>query len=140
MAVCHGIGHVTSNVSFAAVAVSFAHTIKGASFLPIYISLWILLAPVLFAHVSMIHTCNAALEPFFSAAATQFILGQQVPFSLWLSLAPVVIGNSQFDPLILITSIFFTGLNNTYYLNCTFLSILIIGYKLIRHTLLAHPL
>ena len=100
----------------------------------------ILLAPVLFAHVSMLHTCNAALEPFFSAAATQFILGQQVPFSLWLSLAPVVIGNSQFDPLILITSIFFTGLNNTYYLNCTFLSILIIGYKLIRHTLLAHPL
>lgn len=101
MAVCHGIGHVTSNVSFAAVAVSFAHTIKGASFLPIYISMWILLAPVLFAHVSMLHTCNAALEPFFSAAATQFILGQQVPFSLWLSLAPVVIGNSQFDPLIL---------------------------------------
>lgn len=63
MALCHGIGHVTSNVSFAAVAVSFAHTIK-------------------------------ALEPFFSAAATQFILGQQVPFSLWLSLAPVVIGVS----------------------------------------------
>lgn len=49
----------------------------------------------------MLHTCDAALEPFFSAAATQFILGQQVPFSLWLSLAPVVIGNSQIDPLIL---------------------------------------
>uniref|UniRef100_A0A804MXD4 Sugar phosphate transporter domain-containing protein n=2 Tax=Zea mays TaxID=4577 RepID=A0A804MXD4_MAIZE len=63
VALCHGIGHITSNVSFAAVAVSFAHTIK-------------------------------ALEPFFSAAATQFILGQQVPFSLWLSLAPVVIGVS----------------------------------------------
>ena len=36
---------------------------------------------------------NPALEPFFNAAASQFILGQQVPFTLWLSLAPVVIGN-----------------------------------------------
>ncbi|PKA59089.1 Triose phosphate/phosphate translocator, chloroplastic [Apostasia shenzhenica] len=61
--VCHAIGHVTSNVSFAAVAVSFAHTIK-------------------------------ALEPFFNAAASQFILGQQIPLTLWLSLAPVVIGVS----------------------------------------------
>ncbi|KAG8052472.1 hypothetical protein GUJ93_ZPchr0001g33071 [Zizania palustris] len=63
VALCHALGHVTSNVSFAAVAVSFAHTIK-------------------------------ALEPFFNAAATQFILGQQVPLPLWLSLAPVVIGVS----------------------------------------------
>ncbi|XP_052156959.1 triose phosphate/phosphate translocator TPT, chloroplastic-like [Oryza glaberrima] len=63
VAVCHAIGHVTSTVSFAAVAVSFAHTIK-------------------------------ALEPFFNAAASQFILGQQVPLTLWLSLAPVVIGVS----------------------------------------------
>uniref|UniRef100_A0A0A9CNB7 Sugar phosphate transporter domain-containing protein n=1 Tax=Arundo donax TaxID=35708 RepID=A0A0A9CNB7_ARUDO len=63
VALCHALGHVTSNVSFAAVAVSFAHTIK-------------------------------ALEPFFNAAATQFILGQQVPLSLWLSLAPVVLGVS----------------------------------------------
>jgi solute carrier family 35 protein E1 len=63
VALCHALGHVTSNVSFAAVAVSFAHTIK-------------------------------ALEPFFNAAATQFVLGQQVPLSLWLSLAPVVIGVS----------------------------------------------
>lgn len=29
VAVCHAIGHVTSNVSFAAVAVSFTHTVKG---------------------------------------------------------------------------------------------------------------
>ncbi|CAO2186379.1 unnamed protein product [Urochloa humidicola] len=63
VALCHALGHITSNVSFAAVAVSFAHTIK-------------------------------ALEPFFNAAATQFVLGQQVPFSLWLSLAPVVLGVS----------------------------------------------
>ncbi|KAF6988000.1 hypothetical protein CFC21_005588 [Triticum aestivum] len=63
VAICHAIGHVTSTVSFAAVSVSFAHTIK-------------------------------ALEPFFNAAASQFILGQQVPFTLWLSLAPVVIGVS----------------------------------------------
>ncbi|XP_075483130.1 triose phosphate/phosphate translocator, chloroplastic isoform X1 [Primulina tabacum] len=63
VAVCHALGHVTSNVSFAAVAVSFTHTIK-------------------------------ALEPFFNAAASQFILGQQIPFALWLSLAPVVIGVS----------------------------------------------
>ncbi|GAB2259526.1 hypothetical protein Droror1_Dr00010381 [Drosera rotundifolia] len=63
VAVCHGLGHVTSNVSFAAVAVSFTHTIK-------------------------------ALEPFFNAAASQFILGQQIPLTLWLSLAPVVLGVS----------------------------------------------
>ncbi|KAH7425008.1 hypothetical protein KP509_11G036700 [Ceratopteris richardii] len=63
VAFCHALGHVMSNVSFAAVAVSFTHTVK-------------------------------ALEPFFNAAASQFILGQQIPFSLWLSLAPVVIGVS----------------------------------------------
>ncbi|KAJ6853651.1 triose phosphate/phosphate translocator, chloroplastic [Iris pallida] len=63
VAACHALGHVTSNVSFAAVAVSFTHTIK-------------------------------ALEPFFNAAASQFILGQQIPLSLWLSLAPVVLGVS----------------------------------------------
>ncbi|CAL9241678.1 unnamed protein product [Arabidopsis halleri] len=61
VAVCHAIGHVTSNVSFAAVAVSFTHTIK-------------------------------ALEPFFNAAASQFIMGQSIPITLWLSLAPVVLG------------------------------------------------
>ncbi|KAK1426471.1 hypothetical protein QVD17_15145 [Tagetes erecta] len=63
VAFCHALGHVTSNVSFAAVAVSFTHTIK-------------------------------ALEPFFNAAASQFILGQSIPITLWLSLAPVVIGVS----------------------------------------------
>ncbi|TVU19014.1 hypothetical protein EJB05_35137 [Eragrostis curvula] len=63
VAVCHAIGHITSNVSFATVAVSFTHTIK-------------------------------ALEPFFNAAATQFVLGQPLPLSLWLSLAPVVLGVS----------------------------------------------
>ncbi|XVF25749.1 hypothetical protein REPUB_Repub13aG0240400 [Reevesia pubescens] len=63
VAVCHALGHVTSNVSFAAVAVSFTHTIK-------------------------------ALEPFFNAAASQFVLGQSIPLTLWLSLAPVVIGVS----------------------------------------------
>eukprot|EP00262_Sarcandra_glabra_P017693 TRINITY_DN614_c0_g1_i1.p1 TRINITY_DN614_c0_g1~~TRINITY_DN614_c0_g1_i1.p1 ORF type:complete len:410 (-),score=15.64 TRINITY_DN614_c0_g1_i1:260-1489(-) len=61
VAVCHALGHVTSNVSFAAVAVSFTHTVK-------------------------------ALEPFFNAAASQFVLGQQIPLTLWLSLAPVVFG------------------------------------------------
>ncbi|KAJ7968612.1 Triose phosphate/phosphate translocator, chloroplastic [Quillaja saponaria] len=61
VAVCHALGHVSSNVSFAAVAVSFTHTIK-------------------------------ALEPFFNAAASQFILGQSIPIGLWLSLAPVVLG------------------------------------------------
>ncbi|XP_076951619.1 triose phosphate/phosphate translocator, chloroplastic-like [Bidens hawaiensis] len=63
VAFCHAVGHVTSNISFAAVAVSFTHTIK-------------------------------ALEPFFNAAASQFILGQSIPITLWLSLAPVVIGVS----------------------------------------------
>lgn len=32
VAVCHALGHVTSNVFFATVAVSFTHTIKGDSF------------------------------------------------------------------------------------------------------------
>ncbi|KAF5752058.1 hypothetical protein HS088_TW02G01078 [Tripterygium wilfordii] len=63
VAFCHALGHVMSNVSFAAVAVSFTHTVK-------------------------------ALEPFFNAAASQFVLGHQIPLSLWLSLAPVVIGVS----------------------------------------------
>ncbi|KAH6797817.1 Glucose-6-phosphate/phosphate translocator-like protein [Perilla frutescens var. hirtella] len=63
VAFCHALGHVMSNVSFAAVAVSFTHTIK-------------------------------ALEPFFSAAASQFVLGHQIPLPLWLSLAPVVFGVS----------------------------------------------
>ncbi|KAL5759374.1 hypothetical protein ACOSP7_017898 [Xanthoceras sorbifolium] len=63
VAICHALGHVMSNVSFAAVAVSFTHTIK-------------------------------ALEPFFNAAASQFVLGHQIPLSLWLSLAPVVLGVS----------------------------------------------
>ncbi|KAI3995038.1 hypothetical protein MKX01_020810 [Papaver californicum] len=61
VAACHALGHVTSNVSFAAVAVSFTHTIK-------------------------------ALEPFFNASASQFLLGQPIPITLWLSLAPVVLG------------------------------------------------
>ncbi|XP_062162396.1 triose phosphate/phosphate translocator, chloroplastic-like [Alnus glutinosa] len=63
VAFCHALGHVMSNVSFAAVAVSFTHTIK-------------------------------ALEPFFNASASQFVLGHQIPLSLWLSLAPVVFGVS----------------------------------------------
>ncbi|KAF6165099.1 hypothetical protein GIB67_000683, partial [Kingdonia uniflora] len=63
VAICHALGHVMSNVSFAAVAVSFTHTVK-------------------------------ALEPFINASASQFILGHQIPLSLWLSLAPVVIGVS----------------------------------------------
>ncbi|XP_073143079.1 triose phosphate/phosphate translocator, chloroplastic-like isoform X2 [Henckelia pumila] len=63
VAFCHALGHVMSNVSFAAVAVSFTHTIK-------------------------------ALEPFFNAGASQFVLGHQIPLPLWLSLAPVVIGVS----------------------------------------------
>ncbi|XP_027360242.1 triose phosphate/phosphate translocator, chloroplastic-like [Abrus precatorius] len=63
VAICHALGHVMSNVSFAAVAVSFTHTVK-------------------------------ALEPFFNAAASQFVLDHQIPLSLWLSLAPVVIGVS----------------------------------------------
>ncbi|XP_047332512.1 triose phosphate/phosphate translocator, chloroplastic-like [Impatiens glandulifera] len=63
VAFCHALGHVMSNVSFAAVAVSFTHTIK-------------------------------ALEPFFNASASQFLMGHQIPLPLWLSLAPVVIGVS----------------------------------------------
>jgi solute carrier family 35 protein E1 len=29
VSICHALGHVMTNVSFAAVAVSFTHTIKG---------------------------------------------------------------------------------------------------------------
>ena len=35
VAACHALGHVMSNVSFAAVAVSFTHTIKGIEHLDI---------------------------------------------------------------------------------------------------------
>jgi solute carrier family 35 protein E1 len=63
VSICHALGHVMTNVSFAAVAVSFTHTIK-------------------------------ALEPFFNAAASQFILGHQIPLTLWASLAPIVLGVS----------------------------------------------
>eukprot|EP00249_Psilotum_nudum_P016953 c26073_g2_i1 orf=515-1918(-) len=75
---------------------------------PINKELLSLLTPVSFCHalghvmtnvsfatvaVSFTHTIKA-LEPFFNAAASQFVLGQQIPFALWLSLAPVVIGVS----------------------------------------------
>lgn len=36
---------------------------------------------------------STALEPFFNAAASQFVLGHTIPLPLWLSLAPVVFGN-----------------------------------------------
>nr|GEW92244.1 triose phosphate/phosphate translocator, chloroplastic [Tanacetum cinerariifolium] len=57
VAVCYALGHVTSNVSFAAIK---------------------------------------ALEPFFNDAASQFIVGQSIPITLWLSLAPVVLGMLSF--------------------------------------------
>lgn len=75
---------------------------------PIDKELLALLTPVAFCHalghvmsnvsfatvaVSFTHTIKA-LEPFFNAAASQFVLGHQIPLSLWLSLAPVVIGVS----------------------------------------------
>ena len=47
-----------------------------------------------FLFLTSLDVFSAALEPFFNAAASQFVLGQQIPLSLWLSLAPVVIGNS----------------------------------------------
>ncbi|XP_052203499.1 triose phosphate/phosphate translocator, chloroplastic-like isoform X2 [Diospyros lotus] len=34
---------------------------------------------------------HALLESFLNAAASQFILGEQIPVTLWLLLAPVVI-------------------------------------------------
>ncbi|GJR46420.1 triose phosphate/phosphate translocator, chloroplastic-like protein [Tanacetum coccineum] len=37
---------------------------------------------------------SVTLEQFFSAAASQFVLGHQIPLPLWLSLAPVVLGVS----------------------------------------------
>ncbi|XP_031491489.1 triose phosphate/phosphate translocator, chloroplastic-like isoform X2 [Nymphaea colorata] len=75
---------------------------------PINKELLKLLTPVAFCHalghvmtnvsfatvaVSFTHTIKA-LEPFFNAAASQFVLGHRIPFPLWLSLAPVVIGVS----------------------------------------------
>ena len=59
-----------------------------------------------FYFLTSLDVFSAALEPFFNAAASQFILGHQIPLSLWLSLAPVVFGNSfDFD---LLPSIFFS--------------------------------
>lgn len=75
-----------SNVSFAAVAVSFTHTVKGNK------DLVQCCRPLFKCCVNLIALHFTALEPFFSAAGSQFVLGQQIPLSLWLSLAPVVIG------------------------------------------------
>ncbi|GBG67579.1 hypothetical protein CBR_g708 [Chara braunii] len=43
--------------------------------------------------VSFTHTIKA-LEPFFSATASQLFLGQSIPLPIWMSLAPVVLGVS----------------------------------------------
>ncbi|KAF3662670.1 Triose phosphate/phosphate translocator, chloroplastic [Capsicum annuum] len=56
--------------------------------------LMILHYPTCSAKLTFSHWCCLALEPFFSASASQFVLGHQIPVSLWLSLAPVVIGVS----------------------------------------------
>jgi solute carrier family 35 protein E1 len=73
---------------------------------PISKDLLLALAPVAFCHalghvmtnvsfsqvaVSFTHTIKS-LEPFFSAAASQFVLHQDVPLQLWLALTPVVAG------------------------------------------------
>ncbi|CAI5996860.1 unnamed protein product [Closterium sp. NIES-65] len=75
---------------------------------PIDKGMLVLLAPVAFCHalghvmtnvsfatvaVSFTHTIKS-LEPFFNAAASQFVLGQNVPLPLWMSLLPVVLGVS----------------------------------------------
>ncbi|CAI5470999.1 unnamed protein product [Closterium sp. Yama58-4] len=75
---------------------------------PIDKGMLVLLAPVAFCHalghvmtnvsfasvaVSFTHTIKS-LEPFFNAAASQFVLGQNVSLPLWLSLLPVVLGVS----------------------------------------------
>ncbi|CAI5473017.1 unnamed protein product [Closterium sp. Yama58-4] len=75
---------------------------------PIDKGMLVLLAPVAFCHalghvmtnvsfasvaVSFTHTIKS-LEPFFNAAASQFVLGQHVSLPLWLSLLPVVLGVS----------------------------------------------
>ncbi|CAI5508760.1 unnamed protein product [Closterium sp. Naga37s-1] len=41
-----------------------------------------------------LHFSSSALEPFFNAAASQFVLGQNVSLPLWMSLLPVVLGVS----------------------------------------------
>ncbi|CAK9209429.1 unnamed protein product [Sphagnum troendelagicum] len=73
VSICHALGHVMTNVSFAAVAVSFTHTIKDT----------VVMMGVLVAVVLVGNSCACliltALEPFFNAAASQFILGQQIP-------------------------------------------------------------
>ncbi|KAJ7542112.1 hypothetical protein O6H91_10G090300 [Diphasiastrum complanatum] len=64
--------------------VSVIHLLVGVAYCLVS---WALVA------VSFTHTIKA-LEPFFNAAASQFILGQHIPIPLWLSLAPVVLGVS----------------------------------------------
>lgn len=104
VAACHALGHVTSNVSFAAVAVSFTHTIKGQrAFCVVFLvqerikeGLFFVILHVSWHIILSFTQFVSALEPFFNAAASQFILGQPVPLTLWLSLAPVVIGRFSF--------------------------------------------
>ncbi|KAL6349921.1 hypothetical protein AAG906_002028 [Vitis piasezkii] len=97
VAFCHALGHVMSNVSFASVAVSFTHTIKELRLISTNLFESFAVSPtftIFLLLTNFFDVYSAALEPFFNAAASQFVLGHQIPFPLWLSLAPVVFGVS----------------------------------------------
>eukprot|EP00252_Welwitschia_mirabilis_P000875 TRINITY_DN1085_c0_g1_i1.p1 TRINITY_DN1085_c0_g1~~TRINITY_DN1085_c0_g1_i1.p1 ORF type:complete len:433 (+),score=37.62 TRINITY_DN1085_c0_g1_i1:278-1576(+) len=96
--------HLIVGVAYCLISWSFGLPKRA----PMTKELFWLLLPVSFCHslghvmtnvsfatvaVSFTHTIKA-LEPFFNAAASQFVLGHQIPLKLWLSLAPVVLGVS----------------------------------------------
>ncbi|XP_002978891.2 triose phosphate/phosphate translocator TPT, chloroplastic [Selaginella moellendorffii] len=96
--------HLAVGVTYCSVCWAFGMPKR----VPLSKELMRLLLPVSFCHalghimtnissstvaVSFTHTVKA-LEPFFNASASQFLLGQSVPFALWLSLIPVVAGVS----------------------------------------------
>lgn len=67
VAVCHALGHVTSNVSFAAVAVSFTHTVKGKiAFICLILEQKIKIMPARFS--------TSSSRKFYSILLPEFLL------------------------------------------------------------------
>ena len=93
----HAFGHCLTNVSFAAVAVSFTHTIKSARIEPALNTCGCWWA--YFVQVSAYEkpTCcaspvSAALEPVFSAIGVFLIGGTVYSLPVYLSLIPIMAG------------------------------------------------
>lgn len=94
----HAFGHCLTNVSFAAVAVSFTHTVKSAlparsrppAKIPLPFPFSSQLSPLL----------SSALEPVFSAAGSYMATGTAYPLPVYLALIPIMAGASAVSPCV----------------------------------------